>query len=163
MKKRIAILSCVVILVAAFVSGLEPAVCPLCELRIDDSMYLVDLCAGVVGELPRLLSDDYHPEDSTFQFVSIAGCSGYRTTAPDYCEINLPKDTRRMNHFRYCHACREMLRDYRENCYVLLAFDIEQQTRTLYAVNAPSQYQIGNCNLTVYLDGNFDVLSMKPI
>ena len=161
-KKKYGLLSVIVILVLTVCFRVEPDLCPLCSVSSDESIYLIDLYTGMAGKLPGLSAVDYDPDNSTFQFVSVAGCSGYRTTAPDYCEITISKSSHQMNPFRFCHSCRNLLRNYAKDRYVLLSFDATTESRLLYAADTVSQYRIGNYSIIITPDENYYILSVKP-
>ena len=167
---------CVVLLVISVVSlpiwkkePPEPERCSLCDYIKCHAPCIVSLGTGKAGELAL-----YQPHDtlvgeisetscnSIFTFVYPAGLSGRMTTYPWRMEVDIPIDRQKMDRSYFCNACRELLKPYRNDGYVLMD-NHDKADIKIYPIEDGAEYEIRCYQISVTKDLEKNQLNLLEV
>ena len=123
-----------------------PETCSLCTGLSCHAPCLINLSTGEVGELsiykphPTKVGQiaDEQP-GGTWSYVSCVGATGIRDTDFQTIELRIPHDSKPMNRFRFCHSCRKILSDYKDESFVLADLS-DRSAPVLYQIKHQAEY-----------------------
>lgn len=136
----------------------EPERCSLCDYIKCHAPCIVSLNTGMTGELAL-----YQPHDtlvgeisetscnSIFAFVYPAGLSGRMTTYPWRMEVDIPMDRQYMDKSYFCNVCRDLLKPYRNDGYVLMD-NHDKSDIKIYPIFDEAEYEIRCYQISVTKD-----------
>lgn len=136
----------------------EPERCSLCDYIKCHAPCIVSLNTGMTGELAL-----YQPHDtlvgeisetscsSIFAFVYPAGLSGRMTTYPWRMEVDIPMDRQYMDMSYFCNVCRDLLKPYRNDGYVLMD-NHDKSDIKIYPIFDEAEYEIRCYQISVTKD-----------
>lgn len=136
----------------------EPDRCSLCDYITCHAPCIVNLTTGQTGELAL-----YQPHDtlvgeisetscnSIFAFVYPAGCKGTMTTYPWKMEVDMPVGHQKMDKGYFCNTCRELLKPYCRDGYVLMD-NHDKADIKIYPIYDGAEYEIRCYKISVSKD-----------
>lgn len=98
--------------------------CVLCTEPPHHAPCLLNLATGEMGELTvydthgNLLLEEQ--TTGTFSLLHCAGLTGYRDTACELCQFDIPVGIDKYNSSHFCSDCRTLLTSYKNHTFVLV-------------------------------------------
>lgn len=140
-----------------------PETCALCESARYHGPCLLNLSTGEAGELTvydpnPVIAGELAKEQRKgfFSYVSCAGLKAARDTANWTTVIRVPEDAKEMRQSHFCKSCRRLLRDYRQNGYVLADL-YREGNPVIYPIADQAVYEIRRYKVEVRKDGAFHI------
>lgn len=154
-----ALAAILLVCVHLFLSYRQPEVCALCGSGARERYHapvILNLATGQSNEM-RVYDPDLPNSDleiakvqttGTFSFASCAGLVGRRDTCSHTCTVDIPMKTESMKPSNFCSDCRGLLKDHREQGYVLADL-YEEDAIYIYSISEEAEFEIRDYKITI--------------
>ena len=129
--------------------------CALCSTEPYHAPCLVNLSTGEVGEMTiysphPTIAGELAPEQhgGYFSLISCAGLQGYRDTVAWVASVKIEKNVSESNENGFCVRCRDMLRKYSQNGFVIADL-YDEESPVLYGIFDGAEYKIREYQVSV--------------
>lgn len=144
---------------ALYLAYRQPEVCSLCgsgNRERYQAPVILNLTTGQSNEMriydPNLPISEYEiapiQTTGTFSFAACAGYTGRRDTCSHTCTVDLPIETKGLKVSHFCSDCRDLLKGYSENGFVIADLYVEDVIE-VYPVAIGSDYIVRDYQITV--------------
>lgn len=161
--KQFCLVLATVLLLGMFYYNREPERCGLCDWLPCHAPCLLNLSTGELGEmevydrhLEKVGEIAEQQQGGTLSFFPCAGLNATRDTVDWSTVVHIPENSGRMKNFHFCESCRRLLKQYRQDGYVLV--DLYHVDRpVIYPIRDKAVYEIRCYNIDIQKDTAFRI------